>query len=239
MKILVTNDDGVQKEGLRVLVKALKELGHDVSTVAPAQEQSAVSSSLTLRKGISCEKINDVVPKVETYQVEGTPVDCVKAAIHILNIDFDLLISGVNNGYNLGEDIIYSGTVAAAKEAVIYDKKSIAISCEVGSLEGFNKIFKKLFCDIIKSDIYKESQMLNINIPSNPKDVKITHQGWCKYNTNYDLKDGKYFAIGKPNFSNDRNDVNSDIYQIMYNNVSVTPVTIDVTDYTVFKKYSL
>ena len=238
MKILVTNDDGVKKEGLKTLVLALKELGHEVFVVAPLNEQSAVSSTLTLRRGLKCQKIEDVVPSVETYAVDGTPVDCVKVAVHVLNIDFDLAISGINNGYNMGEDIIYSGTVAAAKEAVLYDKKSIAISCDVNTTEGFTKIYKQLFTDIFESNIYIDSKMLNINIPNSPKGIKITHQGTCMYDTRYELRGGVYYAVGKPDLYNEINDKHTDVYQVMHNYVSVTPVTVDVTDFDVFKKYN-
>ena len=124
-KILVTNDDGVRSEGIHVLAAALRRLG-DVIVVAPHIEASAIGHALTLRRPLRMEQINDGV-----YEVDGTPTDCVNIAVTQLYSGLpDLVVSGINKGYNLGDDVTYSGTVAGAMEGALLGIPSIAVSLE-------------------------------------------------------------------------------------------------------------
>src|SRR5215207_2039943 len=124
-RILVTNDDGVNSEGIKVLAEALAPLG-DVTVVAPIQEASAIGHALTLRRPL---RIETVAPNV--FAIDGTPTDCVNIAItHILKEKPDLIVSGINKGWNLGDDITYSGTVSGALEGALLLIPSIAVSAE-------------------------------------------------------------------------------------------------------------
>src|SRR5215470_1032209 len=124
-RILVTNDDGVHSEGIKALADALKPLG-DVTVVAPIQEASAIGHALTLRRPLRIEHIGDRV-----YAIDGTPTDCVNIAItHILHGKPDLIVSGINKGWNLGDDVTYSGTVSGALEGALLGIPSIAVSTQ-------------------------------------------------------------------------------------------------------------
>src|SRR6266511_614041 len=124
-KILVTNDDGVHSEGIKALAEALKPLG-DVTVVAPIQEASAIGHALTLRRPL---RIEQVAPNV--FAVDGTPTDCVNIAItHVLREKPALIVSGINKGWNLGDDVTYSGTVSGALEGALLGIPSIAISVQ-------------------------------------------------------------------------------------------------------------
>ena len=133
--ILVTNDDGVHSEGIKALADALRPLG-DVTVVAPIQEASAIGHALTLRRPL---RIDTIAPGV--FAVDGTPTDCVNLAIvHVLKRKPDLIVSGINKGWNLGDDVTYSGTVSGALEGALLEIPSIAIStqrirdaCEFGT----------------------------------------------------------------------------------------------------------
>src|ERR1700733_12686961 len=123
IRILVTNDDGYRSEGIHALARALKEIG-DVTTVAPMTEASAIGHALTLRHPLRLESIGDRV-----FGVDGTPSDCVNVAVtHVLKGIPDLVVSGINKGWNLGDDVTYSGTVAGALEAALLGVAGIAIS---------------------------------------------------------------------------------------------------------------
>ena len=126
LKILISNDDGIYAEGISLLINEAKKYG-SVMVVAPKEEQSGKSHALTLRKPMEIKKI-DLYEGVESYYVDSTPADCVRYAYYGMNYDFDILLSGVNKGYNVGDDIMYSGTTAAAFEASSMGKKAIAFS---------------------------------------------------------------------------------------------------------------
>src|ERR671921_2293723 len=122
-RILVTNDDGVHSEGIKALADALRHLG-DVIVVAPIQEASAIGHALTLRRPL---RIDTVGPKV--FAIDGTPTDCVNIAItHVMKDKPDLIVSGINKGWNLGDDVTYSGTVSGALEAALLGVPGIAVS---------------------------------------------------------------------------------------------------------------
>src|SRR3984885_12726871 len=123
IRILVTNDDGYRSEGIHALARALKEIG-DVTTVAPMTEASAIGHALTLRHPLRLESIGDRV-----FGVDGTPSDCVNVAVtHVLKGIPDLVVSGINKGWNLGDDVTYSGTVAGALEAALLGIPAMAVS---------------------------------------------------------------------------------------------------------------
>src|SRR6186997_1873707 len=123
--ILVTNDDGVHSEGIRALADALRPLG-DITVVAPIQEASAIGHALTLRRPLRIDTISDRV-----FAIDGTPTDCVNIAItHVLRAKPDLIVSGINKGWNLGDDVTYSGTVSGALEGALQGIPSIAFSAQ-------------------------------------------------------------------------------------------------------------
>ncbi len=186
MKILLTNDDGINAPGIVILGEHLVNAGHDVSYVAPSEQKSASSHSITLFKDIVLTKIED-----KKWSVSGTPADCmVVAAQYVLDSSFDLVISGINGGQNMGEDIFYSGTVAAAAEASFQGYKSVAISIDTYQNQKYETA-AKIMVDLLDNgirDMISDNHVLNVNVPnidySEIRGIKVTRSGNRSY-TNF------------------------------------------------------
>ena len=232
--ILVTNDDGIQADGLRALAESVEDLG-DVFVVAPELEQSASSHSITLDRPL---RIND--HGRNRYGVSGTPTDCVLLAIHtILDRKPDILISGINHGPNMGEDVIYSGTVAAAIEGSILGIPSIALSVASWNsvpLEAAADVSRYLAAEMLKHDIGTGS-LWNVNIPPLPASevhgICITRLGSRVYNDmitkKKDPRGKDYFWIGGGDPGWDTGS-DTDFTAVTGGYISVTPLRIDMTD---------
>ena len=231
MKILISNDDGYLAEGINVLAKRL-EKKHQVTIFAPTENKSASSSSLTIDRPLKPQKISESI-----FTLDGTPSDSSHFALcGYFKDDFDLVISGINFGPNLGDDVIYSGTVAAAIEGRFVGYPSIAISlaswkgsnfetaAEVAELIVNNMQFSKLSTDTV----------LNVNVPDIPfsqiKGFQTTKLGKRHKSENIiqDQKDPLLYWIGE-NGKEDKNGPGTDFYAIKNNFVSITPLKIDLT----------
>lgn len=232
MKILVVNDDGINGEGLELLVEVAKEYG-EVVVVAPKEEQSAKSHSITLRKGVKTKRVNKF--SVPAYTVDSTPADCVRTAKYGLKLDFDIVFSGINRGYNLGEDITYSGTVAAIMEASFMDVPAIAFSTYYKTFEGA-KYTKEAIDYIFDNKLLDICKAYNVNMPIESKGIKITRQGCTHFDTHFISSDEGYYQKGMPDFSLEREKEESDAGAIYNGYISITPVTTDRTDIFAYKK---
>jgi 5'-nucleotidase len=182
MHILLANDDGYQAKGIQILYKHLKSLGHRVSMAAPSGQRSAQSHSMTFYNPIQVEKISE-----DIFSVNGTPADCIAIALnHILKDDLpDIIVSGINHGLNVGIDVNYSGTVGAATEAALMGYKAIAVSLDSVDMDSdtLEKHFLKT-SDIVgqilqksKSFEWPKLEILNINVPANPKSISVAECG--------------------------------------------------------------
>lgn len=240
MNILITNDDGIYADGIIELAKSISGIAN-VYIVAPHTQRSATGHAITIHDPIMIEeeKISD---EIKAYSISGTPADCVKVGIESIlkEIEIDLVLSGINDGANLGTDVIYSGTVSAAIEGLIQKKPSIAIS-----YDGFNVSkdnYKKASAyvkDIIenlknKMDIFEDS-ILNINIPDNNiKGYKVTKLGIREYNNIIEERQSphgrKYVWIGGQVRKLEQ-EKDSDIKAVEDGYISITPVNIDMTNY--------
>lgn len=236
--ILVTNDDGIRSEGLLTLARSLKDLG-EVIIVAPDREQSASGHSLTLHRPLRMEKVSK-----NKYFVDGTPTDCVTLAVHGLLKDrkIDLVMSGINKGQNMGEDITYSGTVSAAMEGTLLGIPSVALSLIARKNFKFkeaglfaNKIAKKVLKDGLPDDT-----LLNVNIPGEGeiKGYKITEQGKRQFTDvvteKKDPRGKSYYWIGG-DIETWEGSRSSD-YHVTHNNyISITPVHLNLTNYDAIK----
>ena len=239
MNILVCNDDGIFSEGLITLAKMLNKK-HKVTVFAPSGNRSGYSRSVSFHRDIEVLPSNEI-EGIDAYTVSGTPADCVKYALIALGKKFDLVVSGINKGPNLGSDIFYSGTVNACFEANVENLPAIAFSNT-----GFNdfkfqenvKIIEKIFDKIL--EISSSAYTINVNIPnvdcSMVKGVKFCRAGVCKYQDVY-LKTGEntYKLIGELLPPTDK-DVDTDVYYSHDNYVTITPVSHRVTDEAVLKK---
>jgi len=230
--ILLTNDDGIVAEGLKTLEKALKDLAHLV-VVAPDQERSAVSHGLTLRTQLHLKEVS-----ADHYVINGTPADCVIFALrHLFVQPPDLVISGINHGANLGDDIMYSGTVAAAREAAHHGVPSIAISQAyddkpIRFKEGAE--FARGMVEAILRNGLSGEICLNVNIPIRKiKGMKITRQGCAEHTPHFNALDRAedYGAVAPSPAAGTQTELMSDHKAIMEHYVSITPLQRDQTDY--------
>lgn len=245
-KILVTNDDGYEAKGILALVSALKELdGVEVLVVAPANEKSACGHSLTLTRPLRFVSVGDDFYKLE----DGTPADCVYLSLSTLFEDKkpDLLVSGINRGSNMGEDITYSGTAAGAMEGVLHDVPSIAISQVMdftnpdGDFSLAQSTIKKLVTKIREGSFpLPEREFLNINIPPEKQsaEIKVTYAGYRHYANDSHLhrnpRGEEYHWLGlHPLDFSKREGVKgmSDYEAIEAGYISITPIMLDLSAY--------
>ncbi len=234
MHILLTNDDGIQAKGIRTLAAYCRNAGYEVTIVAPSQERSAASHSLTLRKPVRAEKIAD-----REFSIDGTPVDCMVIAVQkLLHKPVDLVISGINAGQNMGEDIHYSGTVAAAKEAAFFGYKAIAISINSYKDQLFETAAEWMVLMLKNGlvDILPVNQVLNINVPNirfdEVRGIRLTSTGHRKYYNFLKLieedDNGFSYVIGGdlPVWEKQRG---TDAEAISDNFISLTPLGFEMT----------
>ena len=232
-RILVTNDDGIYSDGLRQLAAAHREIG-DVIVVAPDREQSAASHALTLNRPLRLLEIDS-----DQWIVDGTPTDCVNLAVlQILKDDPpDIVVSGINFGPNLGDDITYSGTISAAFEASLLGIRSIAFSALVGENFSFEQHagFAARLTRIALEKKGDPGIILNVNFPvEKARGVRITRLGKRSYSEGVierlDPRGRKYYWIGgeEPTWEDDPE---SDYAALAEGYVSITPLHLDLTDH--------
>jgi len=231
MNILISNDDGVLAQGLGLLAEACSTLGK-VTVVAPDREQSGTSHSLTLHRPLRATRRND-----GAFQVDGTPTDCVLLALGALMPDKpDFVISGVNHGPNMGEDVLYSGTVAAAMEG-------LAAGIPYGSfdlehLDSYRDRLQRLLAEVLAVSDFPKETLLNVNLPAVPaasvKGVKVTHLGSRVFHEEIArMKDpwGRdIFWIGGGHVTWSGG-AESDFQAVRDGYISVTPLHVDMTNY--------
>lgn len=229
MKILITNDDGIQAEGIKVLVELAKQYGQ-VFVVAPYSNQSATSHKININCGFKAEEYFGF-KDVKAYQIDSSPADCVRFAEYYLKIPYDIVFSGINSGFNLGFDMLYSGTVAGATEAAYYGKKGIAFSTSFSSFNGVKKDFDNLMNYLLIKEVWNSSKIFNVNFPEISKGIKLTVQGDTHFETTFVNKENLVYQIGSPNFGKDKDNLKSDVNAIINNYISVTPIVADKTNY--------
>jgi 5'-nucleotidase len=233
-RILVTNDDGIFSEGIKLLAESLGALG-EVWVVAPDREQSAMGHALTLSRPLRMQKVEE-----RRYAVDGTPTDCVNLAVLSLLQETkpDLVVSGINFGLNLGDDVTYSGTVSATFEGTLLGIPSVAFSQEVA--EGFSfapaAAFARELCGILLAGELElpRDLLLNVNVPAGPiRGVRLTRLGRRVYKQSVieklDPRGRKYYWIaGTPQWEKA---TGTDYEAVVQGSVSVTPLHLDLTYY--------
>lgn len=234
MKILITNDDGIASEGLRALVDWAKNIG-DVSVFAPKVEQSGKSASLELQKAFHVEKV-DYPGAVEAYAVDSTPVDCVRFAVLCMGRKFDLVLSGVNKGQNLGHDINYSGTCGAVFEAAMQGMKGVALSAGAKALPNAIACFDRVYKYFVDNNLLSLCDIYNVNFPNGEAgDIAITRQGGIRFSDEYkDVGDNMYFPHSYTCFELSGNkEIDIDAINMGY--ISVSPLAYERTNYKAFE----
>ena len=231
--ILLTNDDGISSPFILKMKKVLQDFAK-VIVVVPDSDMSGSSQSITLNKSVSFSKLEE-----DIITVSGTPVDCVKLALSLFPVDY--CISGINLGPNLGCDVIYSGTLAAAFEASKNGVRSLALSCDSYDIINYDTClhYMKFFIDKIHASDSLPDLVLSVNIPDMPlhhiKGVKVTNTGRRLSSSPCviveDANGNLCFRLGEIGGPNGLNE-DSDFFALQENYVSVTPLHIDMTDYS-------
>ena len=238
--ILVSNDDGVQSEGLEALAEAMKSIG-TVYIVAPDREHSASSHSLTLTHPLRIEKLGP-----RKYSIDGTPTDCVNLGVNSIlkGKKVAMVVAGINKGANLGDDITYSGTVAAAMEGTILGIPSIAFSVVTRSKFRFDVAAE--FATTIARKVFEQGMpddtLLNVNVPNLPKEnisgIRITRMGKRLYGDviveKKDPRGRKYYWIGGDYLSTEEAP-ESDLEAIAEDYISITPIHLDLTNFSALR----
>lgn len=239
MNILITNDDGIRADGIIELAKAMSNIAN-VYVVAPESQRSATGHAITIHSPIMVNE-EFIADNINAYSISGTPADCVKIGIEGIfkDIDIDLVLSGINNGPNLGTDVIYSGTASAAIEGLVQNKPSIAISYNEFNVnkETYREASKHVvkIVDSVKDKLnILEDCILNVNIPNKEiKGTKVTVLGERKYENvmeeRYSPYGKRYFWIGGK-IKNIEQVENNDIDCVEEGYISITPVNIDMTN---------
>ena len=252
LRVLLTNDDGINASGLVLLEELLAPLVKELWVVAPQTDQSGTSHSLTLRQPLRVREMGS-----KRFSVTGTPGDCVLLAVNQIMKDCkpDLVISGINRGRNVGEDVNYSGTIAAAKEASAFGIPAIAFSQVIDPVDYFSDTKEvdliysasKTYCVDLIQDLltisWPENAVISINFPlvgdGVVEGVEITHGNWRKRGdkiiTNQDGRGQPYFWIG-PREEIDKSMEGSDLEALERSVISVTPLSLEVVEQDVLQK---
>jgi 5'-nucleotidase len=241
MNILCTNDDGYLATGIRVLASAASSLG-SVTVVAPDREQSATSHSLTLHHPLRARRTTD-----GAWVVDGTPTDCVILAVNeLMNGKPDICVSGINHGPNMGEDVLYSGTVAAAMESTVIGIPSVALSYtgdKYEELAGWEEVVSGILSNILGDRSFPDDTLFNVNLPggapSEVKGIRVTSLGRRRYSESItralDPQGKEYFWIGG-GVAKWRGSSDSDFQAVEDGYVSVTPLHLDLTNYRLLEE---
>ncbi len=242
LKVLISNDDGIHANGIQTLAAKLAQR-YEVYVVAPDRERSATGHALTLHKPIRIEEVDIKLPVAKAFSVSGTPSDCVKLALNaLLDVEIDVLVSGINHGPNLGSDVIYSGTVSAALEGAIHGIPSIAVSL----VNGFEKMadfnhgaeFIYNFLPTAMEVGIPAKSILNVNIPAVPlhefAGIKIAELGTRMYTDSYekriDPRGGIYYWLAGEIIETGESE-DSDVEAIRNNMISISPVHYNLTNF--------
>lgn len=233
MNILITNDDGVEAKQLLPLIRRCQKLGQ-VTTVVPRWEQSGRSHCIETQKPFTVfqTKLDE---DVTVWVAESSPSDCVRYACLELEMNFDLVISGINRGYNLGQDCLYSGTLAAATEAASRGIPALALSSSIQYYDRAVGHLEEILAFLEEKKLMQLHSFYSINIPDDPKGILITRQGGpCFFR--------EYLPIGKHNrtpvsrpIPADRDDLTRDTGAALNGYISITPMTADRTDFRVYE----
>lgn len=254
MNILLSNDDGIKADGLRILAEHLKAAGHNLLIIAPSRERSATSHAATFGRPLYMEEYHGII-SVRAFSLSGKPADCVKfGSMQFPDFKIDLVISGINRGQNIGTDIIYSGTVSAAQEGALLGINSIAVSCEYNrdrntgkyvyeskqieynSAAEFITVNLPFFIRHAAPDTF-----FNVNIPgSPPKGVKLIKHGHSKYNDYYEKRtdeNGKeYFVLLGEHAEDGIADKECDVRYFGEGYITITPIFYSRTNFEKLKE---
>ena len=235
MRILITNDDGIDALGIKLLTSWAKSLG-EVTVVAPKIEQSGKSHGIELIHPIEIKQV-DYMDGVTAYSVDSTPADCVRFGILGMGKTYDLVLSGINRGANLGKDIVYSGTVGAIFEAAALKHKALALSTYPNTLEASAIYLDRVYDFLCRNALLEKNPIYNINIPANASDIRITRQGESYFLDEFvPLENNMYAQRGRYIDDPDGENTEIDAVAMQKGMISVTPMQFTRTNMAVFEE---
>lgn len=233
MRILIVNDDSISSPILPGLIRWAKQRG-EVTVVVPKVEQSGKSQAIEFYHAVEIKEV-DLAPDLKVYAMNSTPADCVRFGVLGLRKTYDLVLSGINRGYNVGHDIVYSGTVGAIYEASRLGIHGIALSAAPEDLDHALAQLDGVFEWIMAHDLLSHNLLYNVNFPREAKGIRITRQGGVFFSDGFQRQEGDMFIqVGAP-VTEYGEDLNMDIDAIRNGYVSVTPLAAERTDKEVFE----
>ena len=236
MKILIVNDDGFDAVALPHIIRWARKLG-DVTCVVPKREQSGKSQAIDYLHPVEITEV-PIAEDIRVWAMDSTPADCVRFATSGLKTSYDLLLSGINRGYNLGDDIAYSGTVGAINEGGRRGMTSIALSCAPKGLEEAMGMLDGWWDFMNRKGLLEEGTLYNVNFPHtpSPKGIRITRQGGCFYSDAFEQRgDNMYMQVGAP-IPREGVDLTVDIDAVFDGYISVTPMAWRRMDPATYEK---
>ena len=234
MRILITNDDGMEAAQLMPLMDWCRKLG-DVTVFVPKVEQSGKSHSFEIRKAFEAKQV-ELAPGYPIWYVDSTPADCVRLAVLGMHLEFDLVISGINRGLNVGTDIMYSGTVGAASEAVNLGIPAVALSTTPANYPKATAHLDEILEYFRENNLMGIHNLYNVNIPADPKGICITHQGGPYFSDDFPpVGNDLYQPTGKPVWV-DSGDLTLDTDAALTGYISIMPLTTNRTDWSIYNK---
>lgn len=234
MRILLTNDDGMNASQLIPLIRACRKWG-EVTAVVPKVEQSGMSHAIEIHKAFEVKEIS-LAPDITVYAVDSTPADCVRFAILGLKNEFDLVISGINRGFNIGTDIQYSGTVGAALDAAHQGVNALAMSTSPDYYDQAVAHLDEVLTYITENRLFDTNNVFNVNIPPNPKEILITRQGGIYFSDKFPcIGEDMYMPTGIC-LHKDEGDLTKDTDAVLHGYLSITPLTTVKTNHEAYAK---
>jgi len=233
MRILITNDDGIHASQLMPLARWARKLG-EVTVIAPNREKSGASQSIQLHQSFAVER-QDWDEGIAAYAIGSSPADCVRFAVLGMKQRYDLVISGINRGFNIGADAMYSGTVAAVIEAAVLGLPAIALSTCPEYYDQAANHLDRVFDFIRQNKLMDKHSIYNINIPPQPKSIRFTHQGGPYYSDDFAPEpNDMYRPMGKAVFTPAAHS-EFDTDCVLHDRcISLSPLTVDRTDWKAY-----
>ncbi|MBQ9098785.1 MAG: 5'/3'-nucleotidase SurE [Clostridia bacterium] len=234
MKILITNDDGIRSPVLPLLARWAQQLG-EVTVAAPKVEQSGKSQAIHFSREIEITEM-EIAPGLTGYAVDSTPADCVRFGVLGLQQKYDLILSGINRGYNLGDDIVYSGTCGAIFEGARLGVKGLALSTDPANLMHAPEMLDRVWEFLSKNRLYDHNPLYNVNIPESPKGLRITKQGGMFFCDTFIRSKGHMYVQSGDIRKDTGSDPTTDINAVRAGLISVTPLIATRTEMAVFEQ---
>ena len=238
MRICITNDDGIQGKGLEILANWAKKLG-EVTIFAPKEQQSGKSHSIEIHAAYEVEEVAHP-SGVRAFTVDSTPADCVRVALLAMGEKYDLVLSGINCGYNLGREIIYSGTVGAALEASVHGVKALALSTGFETFRGAKKSLDAAWDFIQQNRLLERADVWNVNFPEKPTaQCRLTRQGGMYFSDEFQRNGNMFFAAGKCVYTPSEDGALDTNAVLKDGCISFTPIRNDRTNDEVLEKFGM